>query len=74
MRQSTARKSSSQSFERSYIKSYVKLLTEQAANAAQKVENYFFAEDGSEDELKTWYCAVTAFYIAIGVFIFVAIN
>ncbi|MDD1504747.1 hypothetical protein PVA17_18550 [Lysinibacillus sp. CNPSo 3705] len=74
MRQSTARKPSSQSFERSYIKSYVKLLTQQAANTAQKVENYFFAEDGSEDELKTWYCVATAFYVAAIVFVFVAIN
>jgi len=74
MRQSTARKPSSQSFERSYIKSYVKLLTQQAANTAQKVENYFFAEDGSEDELKTWYCVATAFYVAAIIFVFVAIN
>ncbi len=74
MRQATAQKASKQSFERSYIKSYVKLLTQQASKSAQKVDNYFFAEDGSEDDLKVWYGAATAFYIFIGIFLFIALN
>ena len=60
--------------EKAMVKGYMKLLTQQAANAAQKVEDYFFADDGSENELKTWYYAATAFCAAIGLFVFVAIN
>ncbi len=74
MKQASTRKPSAQSFERSYIKSYIKLLTQQAANKMQKVEGYFFADDGSEDELKTWYYGATALYIVIGIFVFVVIS
>lgn len=70
MKQATTRKASAQSFERGYIKSYVELLTQQATNTTQKVEGYFFADDGSEDELKTWYYGATALYVAIGTFVF----
>ena len=70
----SSRKQVTQSFERQYIKSYMTLLTQQESNVAQKVEDYFFADDGSEDELKTWYYVATALYLALGLFVFVAIN
>lgn len=70
----SSQKHSVQSFERQYIKSYMSLLTQQASNVAQKVEDYFFADDGSVDELKLWYYVATAFYIAIALFVYVAIN
>ncbi len=73
MKQATTRKASALSFERSYIKLYIKLLTQQSANTMQKVDGYFFADDGSEDELKTWYFWATALYVVIGLFVFVAI-
>lgn len=74
MKQTTSRKQAAQSFERQYIKSYMRLLTQQASNTAQKLEDFFFADDGSEDDLKTWYYVATALYLAIGLFVFVAIN
>ena len=74
MRHLSSRKQAAQSFERSYIKSYVKLLTQQVAKGAQKVDNYFFAEDGSEDDLKVWYGAATAFYLAVAAVLFIALT
>lgn len=74
MRHLTPRKQAAQSFERQYIKSYMKLLTQQATNTARKVDNYFFAEDGSEDDLKVWYYGSITFSIAIVLFVYVTIH
>lgn len=74
MKQTTSRKASALLFERNYAKSYMKLLIQQASNTAQKVDNYFFNEDGSDDELKICFYGSIIFPISVLFFIFITIN
>lgn len=59
---------------KSYTKDYLRLLTQATGSSVKKIDEYFFGEDGEDSELRPWYYCTTALYVAIGLFVFVAIN
>lgn len=63
-----------QTIARELTKGYIRLLTQQTVHTVKKIEAFFFGPNGEDAELRKWYYVATAFYIAIGLFVFVSIN